>query len=42
VRAVDEAIARLRSVEEDLRTLLTLEPLRPRVERLRCFRALTI
>lgn len=40
VRAVDEAIARLRSVEEDLRTLLTLEPLRPRVERLRCFRGI--
>ena len=37
VRAVDEAVARLRSVEEDLRALLTLEPLRPRLERLRCF-----
>jgi len=39
-RAVDEALARLRSVEEDLRGLLTLEPLRPRVERLRCFRGI--
>ncbi|HTP77153.1 MAG TPA: IS110 family transposase [Rhizomicrobium sp.] len=38
LRGVDETHARLRSVEEDLRTLLTLEPLRPRVERLRCFR----
>jgi transposase len=40
LRAVDEAGARLRSVEEDLRALLTLEPLRPRVERLRCFRGI--
>ena len=40
LRTVDEAIARLRSVEEDLRALLTLEPLRPRVERLRCFRGM--
>ena len=40
LRAVDEAVARLRSVEDDLRTLLTLEPLRPRVERLRCFRGM--
>ena len=40
VRAVDEALARLRSVEEDLRTLLALEPLRPRVQRLRCFRGI--
>jgi transposase len=40
LRAVDEAIARLRSVEQDLRALLTLEPLRPRVERLRCFRGM--
>ena len=28
LRAVDEAVARLRSAEEDLRALLTLEPLR--------------
>jgi transposase len=40
VRAVDEALARLRHVEEDLRTLLALEALRPRVERLRCFRGI--
>ncbi len=40
LRAVDEAVARLRSVDGDLRTLLALEPLRPRVERLRCFRGL--
>ena len=40
VRAVDEAVARLRAVEEDLRGLLALEPLRPRVERLRCFRGM--
>jgi transposase len=40
LRAVDEAVARLRVVEEDLRALLTLEPLRPRVERLRCFRGI--
>ena len=40
LRAVDEAVARLRAVEQDLRDLLTLEPLRPRVERLRCFRGI--
>jgi transposase len=40
LRTVDEAVARLRSVEDDLRGLLTLEPLRPRVERLRCFRGI--
>jgi transposase len=40
LRAVDEAVARLRTVEDDLRGLLTLEPLRPRVERLRCFRGI--
>ncbi len=40
LRAVDEAIARLRDVETDLRALLTLEPLRGRVERLRCFRGI--
>jgi transposase len=40
LRAVDEALARLASVELDLRALLTLEPLRPRVERLRCFRGI--
>jgi transposase len=40
LRAVDEAVARLRAVEQDLRDLLTLEPLRRRVERLRCFRGI--
>jgi transposase len=40
VRAVDEAIARLHSVDQELRDLLTLEPLRARVERLRCFRGI--
>jgi transposase len=40
LRAVDEAVARLRSVEEDLRALVDLEPLRPRVQRLRCFRGI--
>jgi transposase len=38
LRAVDEALARLQSVEQELRALLDLEPLRPRVQRLRCFR----
>jgi transposase len=40
LRAVDEAVARLRAVEEDLRALLDLAPLRPRVARLRCFRGI--
>jgi transposase len=40
LRAVDETLARLRTVEQDLRALLTLEPLRPRVARLRCFRGI--
>ncbi len=40
LRAVDETAARLRHVEEDLRTLLDLEPLRPRIQRLRCFRGI--
>lgn len=40
VRAVDEAGGRLRAVETELRDLLTLEPLRARVERLRCFRGI--
>jgi transposase len=40
LRAVDEAVARLRAVDEDLRTLLDLEPLRARVQRLRCFRGI--
>jgi len=40
LRTVDEAVARLQSVEQDLRALLTLEPLRPRIQRLRCFRGI--
>lgn len=40
LRTVDEAVARLRTVEADLRALLTLEPLRARVTRLRCFRGI--
>lgn len=40
VRAVDEALARLDAVEQDLRALLELEPLRARVQRLRCFRGI--
>lgn len=40
LRTVDEAVARLRAVDVDLRELLTLEPLRPRIERLRCFRGI--
>ena len=40
LRTVDEAVARLHTVEDDLRGLLSLEPLRPRVERLRCFRGI--
>jgi transposase len=40
LRAVDEAVARLRAVEGDLQALLTLEPLRARVARLRCFRGI--
>jgi len=40
LRAVEETVARLRAVEEDLRTLLTLEPLQERVQRLRCFRGI--
>ena len=40
VRAVDEAVGRLQAVNAELRDLLTLAPLRARVERLRCFRGL--
>jgi len=40
LRAVDEVLARLRDVETDLQALLALEPLRPRVQRLRCFRGI--
>jgi transposase len=40
LRGVDEVLARLRDLETDLRALLDLEPLRPRVQRLRCFRGI--
>jgi transposase len=40
LRAVDEVLARLRDVETELRALLDLEPLGPRVQRLRCFRGI--
>jgi transposase len=40
LRAVDEVLARLRDVETELRALLDLEPLRARVQRLRCFRGI--
>jgi transposase len=40
LRAVDEAVARLRAVEAQLQTLVTLEPLHTRVQRLRCFRGM--
>jgi transposase len=40
LRTVDEAVARLHAVEQDLRALLGLEPLRSRVSRLRCFRGI--
>lgn len=40
VRAVDEAVGRLQAVDTELRDLLILEPLRSRVERLRCFRGI--
>jgi transposase len=40
LRTVDEAVARLHTVEQDLRTLLDLEPLHARVERLRCYRGI--
>jgi transposase len=40
VRAVDDAVARLHAVDDDLRDLLVIEPLKSRVERLRCFRGI--
>jgi transposase len=40
VRAVDDAVGRLQTVDQDLRDLLTLEPLKARVDRLRCFRGI--
>lgn len=39
-RAVDEATERLVTIEQDLRSLLDLEPLRSRLQRLRCFRGI--
>jgi transposase len=40
LRTVDEAVARLQAVEQDLRALLDLDPLRSRIQRLRCFRGI--
>ena len=40
LRAVDEAVARLRAVEAQLQALITLEPLHRRVQRLRCVRGI--
>jgi transposase len=40
VRAVDEAVGRLQAVDTELRDLLSIEPLRARVERRRCFRGI--
>ena len=40
LRTVDEAIARLRSIDDDIRGLLEVDVLRPRVARLRCFRGI--
>ena len=40
LRTVDEAGARLATVVQDLRALFDLEPLRARVQRLRCFRGI--
>ena len=40
LRAVDEVLSRLRDVETELQALLDLEPLRARVQRLRCFRGI--
>src|SRR4029453_10627303 len=40
LRAVDEVVARLRTVDAQLQDLVMLEPLRGRVQRLRCFRGM--
>jgi transposase len=40
LRTVEEAVARLRAIDDDLRAVLDLEPLRARVQRLRCFRGI--
>jgi transposase len=39
-RAIDDTVARLRAVDADLQAALTVEPLAPRVARLRCFRGI--
>jgi transposase len=39
-RAIDDATTQLRTVDQDLRTLLTMEPLQTRIQRLRCFRGI--
>lgn len=40
LRTVDEAVARLRTVDGQLQALVTLEPLQTRVRTLRCFRGM--
>jgi transposase len=40
LRTVDEAVARLRAIEGQLHELVMIEPLRTRVQRLRCFRGM--
>jgi transposase len=40
LRAVDEVVARLRTVDTQLQALVTLEPLQTRVQTLRCFRGM--
>jgi transposase len=40
VRAVDDTVARLRAVEVELQDLFTIEPLRARAIRVRCFRGM--
>jgi transposase len=40
VRTIEEAGARLQAIDQELRDLLTIEPLKSRVERLRCFRGI--
>jgi transposase len=40
LRTVDEALARLRTVDAQLQALVTLEPLHTRVQQLRCFRGM--
>jgi transposase len=39
-RAIDDHVARLRASESDLQAALSVEPLAPRVRRLRCFRGI--